>query len=119
MIKGIGCDTVEISRIEKIIGDERFLEKVYTTVEKERISSQGIETAAGIWSAKEAVCKALGTGFVGFAMRDIEICKKESGQPYVKVYKGAYDRLCKINGKNIHISITHEKSMAMAFAIVE
>lgn len=91
-IKGVGCDIVSASRIAKLIVDQRFLDNVYTVYEHEYISENGTQTAAGLWAAKEAVSKALGTGFVGFTAKDIE---------------------------NIHISISHEKEQAIAFAVME
>lgn len=119
MIKGIGCDLVEISRVGKLIDNEKFVEKVYTPSERGRITAQGVEAAAGIWSAREAVVKAMGTGFTGFTMRDVEICKKESGEPYVRLYGRAYEKFCQMRANSIYISITHEKCMAIAFAIME
>ena len=43
----------------------RFLERVFTEGERDAIAHKGASTAAGLWAAKEAVSKALGTGFVG------------------------------------------------------
>ena len=68
MLKGIGCDVVEISRIKSLLPKDGFLDKVYTAAEREVIAAKKAETAAGMWAAKEAVSKALGTGFCGFFM---------------------------------------------------
>ena len=70
-IKGVGCDIVGVSRIAELIADQRFLDKVYTVYEQAYISEKGKQTAAGLWAAKEAVSKTLGTGFVGFTAKDI------------------------------------------------
>jgi phosphopantetheine--protein transferase-like protein len=69
------------------------------------------QSAAGIFAAKEAVAKALGTGFCGFFPRDIEILHKENGKPYVIFHKNPR-RL------KIHISISHTASDAIAFATI-
>ncbi len=118
MIKGIGCDMTDISRIEKDIANERFLEKVYTTYEREKIKGSS-HTAAGIWAAKEAVSKALGTGFAGFKIKDIEICHDDNGRPYVQLYGGARDIFEENGCQKIHISISHERSQAVAFCVIE
>lgn len=118
-IKGVGCDIVSVSRIAKVIVDQRFLDNVYTVYEREYISEKGTQTAAGIWAAKEAVSKALGTGFVGFTAKDIEIRHNESGAPQIVLYNGAKTRSEWIHVKNIYISISHEQEQALAFAVIE
>lgn len=118
-IKGIGCDIVSITRIAEVIVDQRFLDKVYTVYEQDYISKKGIQTAAGLWAAKEAVSKALGTGFVGYTAKDIEIWHNESGTPQIMLYNGAKTRSELIDAKHIHISVSHEKEQAMAFVVIE
>ena len=118
-IKGVGCDIVSVSRIAKLIVDQRFLDNVYTVYEHAYISEKGTQTAAGLWAAKEAVSKALGTGFVGFTAKDIEIRHNESGAPQIVLYNGAKTRAESIHVKNIYISISHEKEQALAFAVIE
>lgn len=118
-MKGMGCDIVQVTRIEEKIVGKRFLDKVYTENEQMLIARKGAHTAAGLWAAKEAVCKALGTGFVGYAARDIEICHKESGQPYIKLYRGAETAAVAMGIVQIHLSISHDANWAMAVAIAE
>ena len=63
MIIGVGFDLVDIIRIERLIGDTRFLERVFSEEEREYIASQGrgaAQSAAGMFAAKEAAAKALG-----------------------------------------------------------
>lgn len=119
MIKGIGCDIVDISRIEQLLNQNRFLEKVYTPYEQEYIRGKTAHTAAGLWAAKEAVSKALGTGFTGFVMKDIEILHNENGQPQVMLCNGAKATAEKLKIKQIHISISHEDKQAIAFAVAQ
>ena len=119
MIKGIGCDIVEISRIEKLMKNSRFLQKVYLPCEQKLIKDKSVHTAAGIWAAKEAASKALGTGFNGFTVLDIEICEEKSGKPHVKLHNEAEKTFEKFGGKQIYISISHEENHAMAFALIE
>lgn len=118
-MKGVGCDIVSIRRIEEKIVGQRFLNKVYTVSEQERIASRGAATAAGLWAAKEAACKALGTGFVGYTARDIEIGHSPQGQPCVELHNGAKAAADLLNIKKIHLSISHDGDYALATAFAE
>ena len=122
MILGIGVDIVEIRRIREILAkDNGFLEKIFTSNEIEYLRRRNLrpEYVAGRFAAKEAVSKALGTGFVTFEMTDIEILKDEKGKPFVKLYKGARVRADELGVNQIHVSISHCQSYATAFAITE
>lgn len=119
LIKGVGCDIVSVSRITELIADQRFLNKVYTAYEQNYISKKGTQSAAGLWVAKEAVSKALGTGFVGFNIKDIEVRYNEEGAPQIALYNGATMRSELIGVEKVHISISHDKEQALAFAVIE
>ena len=119
MIKGIGCDIVSVPRISQMMIKERFSEKVYTAYEQDYIKGKTIQTAAGIWAAKEAVSKALGTGFSGLTAKDIEVRHHENGMPYITLYNGAEKQANLLHIERIYISISHEKVFAMATAIAE
>ena len=74
MILGIGVDIIEIDRIEKAIKKQnKFLEKIFTNKEIEYFQNRkmNIEVIAGNFAAKEAISKALGTGFRGISFLDI------------------------------------------------
>ena len=121
MILGIGNDIIEIERVEKAILKEGFKNKVYTQRELENIEKRGnrTETYAGIFSAKEAISKAIGTGVREFSLTDLEILNDDLGKPYVVVS----EKLNKIlkNKKEdyqIEISISHSKKYATAMAII-
>jgi holo-[acyl-carrier protein] synthase len=122
LIAGIGTDIVEIGRIEKAMGKSgRFLDKVFSAGEQEYLRSRNLrpEYVAGRFAAKEAVSKALGTGFVGFGFTDIEIARSSSGKPEV-VLKEKADRVARGFGDyRMHISITHGRDCAVAFAVLE
>ena len=121
MIRGLGCDLCAISRMEKIMADGRFLHRYFTEEERAYIAARarGAQTAAGIFAAKEALVKALGTGFDGFALADIEIFSDEAGAPHVRLYRGAQARLAEIGALNVMVSISHTKDAAMAVAAAE
>ena len=119
MLKGLGCDLVEVRRVARGMENPRFLERVFTEGEREAIAHKGASTAAGLWAAKEAVSKALGTGFVGFALRDIEILTDEDGAPHAYLRGGAQARLAALGALSIWVSISHDGGFAMAVAAAE
>ena len=121
MIIGIGNDIIEIERIEKAILKEGFKNKVYTERELENIIKRGnrVETYAGIFSVKEAISKAIGTGVREFSLLDLEILNDDLGKPYVIVSEKV-DKILKSkkNDYRIEISISHSKKYATAMAIL-
>ena len=126
MILGIGLDLCEIHRIEKAIARAHFLERVFTAAERARILSvsgpRRGEIAAGLFAAKEAVSKALGTGIAGFGPADIEITPDAAGCPRCALHGGALDRARALAGGDsfrLWVSITHEQGMAAATAVME
>ena len=121
MIVGIGNDIIEIERIEKAISKEGFKNKIYTQKELENIEKRGnrLETYAGIFSAKEAISKAIGTGVREFSLTDLEILNDDLGKPYVVVSE-RLDKIIKSKKENyqIEISISHSKKYATAIAVI-
>ena len=121
MIVGIGNDIIEIERIEKAISKESFKIKIYTQRELENIEKRGdrVETYAGIFSAKEAISKAIGTGVREFSLTDLEILNDDLGKPYVVVSE-KLDKILKTKKEDyqIEISISHSKKYATAMAII-
>lgn len=128
MIYGIGHDVLEIERIQSLMKGrlkDRLLERILTLREIELSRCRGsrlAEYVAGRFSAKEAIVKALGCGIgktVGFT--DIEIVPDKLGKPEVLLSAAAWSRLKLPEGQNykIHLTITHERRLASAFAVVE
>ena len=115
MIRGIGTDIVEIKRIKKAMeSNGRFLEKIFTNTELEYLKSRNLraEYVAGRFAAKEAVSKALGTGFRGIDFKDIEIDRTTLGKPIV-ILKGKAKLIAKKEGQyNMHLSISHGEDSA-------
>jgi holo-[acyl-carrier protein] synthase len=121
MIIGIGTDIVEIERIEKVINrTSSFIEKSFTTNEIEYFKVKGLKgnVIAGNFAAKEAISKAIGTGFRGFGLKDIEILRDELGKPIVNLSDKIYE-LLDIEQFNIHVSISHSRGNAIAYAVME
>jgi holo-[acyl-carrier protein] synthase len=121
MIKGIGVDLIEVERIAKSVvklGD-RFLSRLFHPEELAPFASHKERNVhiAGRFAAKEAIAKALGTGFgEKLGWLDIIIDKEASGKPTATLSKKGQKTFGKLK---IHISISHTKSNATAFAIVE
>lgn len=121
MIFGIGNDIIEIGRIKKAAENQRFLLRYFTKAEREGFP-QGIrrpESIAGAFAAKEAVAKAIGTGFSGFEAMHIEILHNKNGMPYVHLLGPAKELAQKLQIVQFYISISHCKEYAAAIAIAE
>ena len=122
MIIGIGIDIVEIRRIKEAVErNENFVEKIFGKEEIEYLKLRNMrpEYIAGRFAAKEAVSKALGTGFRGFNIKDIVIDRTTLGKPIV-VLKGKAKLLAqKHGGYKFHLSISHGEDNAIAYAVME
>lgn len=113
-IIGIGTDIIEVSRIEKALENESFKSKFLTANEIENLKNKNanIETYAGRFAAKEAIVKALGTGFGKISALDIEITNDKLGKPVSKIMLDEYKSyIC-------HLSISHIKETAIAYALI-
>ena len=122
MIKGIGTDIIEIERIRKAVQSTKgFLEKIFSEKEIDFFYSKKLksETIAGNFAVKEAVSKALGTGFRGFSLKDIEVLRNELGAPMVNLHNNARLLALKLEVRKIHVSISHNKSSAIAYVLLE
>lgn len=123
-ILGTGTDIVDVLRIAKMIErhGELFIGRVYTEHEIEYCASRKAATQhyAGRWAAKEAVLKALGTGWIrGISWRDIEVRNNAAGAPATHLYGGARDVMQRSGIERIHLSISHCRSHATAYALAE
>ena len=124
MIVGTGIDIIEVDRIKISIQkySDRFKKKIFTQKEIDYCDSQAepAKHFAARFSVKEAVLKCFGTGMSGGILwKDIEVDKLESGQPILNLYGKGEKIFDQLNLKQIHISITHDKSYAVAHLIAE
>jgi len=138
MIIGTGVDIVKTERFKKAVlplseGSEggaspRFLVRAFSPREQAYLSAKGPQSMAGLFAAKEAVVKALGTGFAGFFPCDVEILRGISGKPYVVLHGKAKEVLKKLvlvpyplrrRCFSISVSISHSETDAIAFAVLE
>ncbi len=127
MIIGIGNDVCDIRRIEKTLEryGERFLDKVFTDEERRKAFGRAhpARTLAKRFAAKEALSKALGTGFrSGVHMKDIGIVNSPSGRPTLALARGAARRLESLippgYSARIDVTLTDEYPIAEAVVIV-
>ena len=121
-ILGIGSDIVECVRIGRMIEQhgELFLRRVYTSREMRYCQARrhSTEHFAGRWAAKEAVLKALGTGWRrGIGWRDVEIRNDPSGQPHVAVRGYAKEIAKRLELQDVLITISHCRTYAVAYAV--
>ncbi|WP_341281384.1 holo-ACP synthase [Paenibacillus sp. FSL H8-0537] len=128
MIVGIGHDITDMSRMQTILTGSsagRFLQRILTEQELKLAESyegkRKVQFASGRFAAKEAVVKAFGCGIgsiIGFG--DINILRSESGKPECVLSEAAWQRLgLSAAAVRVHITITHDRELASAVAIVE
>jgi holo-[acyl-carrier protein] synthase len=114
MIKGIGIDIIELSRIEALLTRQmKLIDRILTPMEKDRFetlsSRRQVEFLAGRFAVKEAFSKAMGTG-IGkeLSFLDIEIANDPFGKPFIVKPE-----------IHAHISISHSRDYAVAQVIIE
>ncbi len=122
MIKGIGIDIIEVSRVENAVKkNRRFLDKIFSEREIEYIEKRNYNkfTIAGLFASKESVSKALGTGIRGFSWMDIEITHNSLGKPEVELKRNAKKLAEEKDINSISVSISHIKDQALSISIAE
>jgi len=122
MIIGIGIDLVKIDRIDKAGKNQSgFLERVFTESEREYCSKQKYPAQhyAGRFAAKEAVLKAIGTGWsAGVKWTDMEVLHGDGGGPVVNI-SGRVKDLMDLKGvKQILLSYSHDEGYAVAHVVL-
>lgn len=121
MIQGIGVDIIEIARIQSSIEEfgDTFLLKIFTESEIAycRARKNPVQHFAARFAAKEAVSKALSTGWSGeFEWKNVEVTNELSGKPTVTLHGTTAEALKK---SSIHLSLSHSDSAVVAFALIE
>lgn len=123
-IVGVGLDLVELERLAAILARrrDRFLERICRPGEVAPRSAPEalVQHVGGLFAAKEAVLKALGTGWgMGAGFRDVEIVREPGQAPSVRLHDGALRRAAALGVVRVHLSITHERGHAAAIAVLE
>ncbi len=123
MIAGVGTDLAEVDRIQAAIErfGERFLRRIYTPGEIAYVQRKAnrFERYAARFAAKEAGMKALGTGAVGVRWQDFEVANLPSGKPTLRLHGRAAAVAERMGVREIQLSLTHTRAMAMAVVILE
>lgn len=122
MILAHGIDLVDIAHTTRLLGDpsDQFLTRCFTNQEQEAVGT-GSERAArlsGRLAVKEAVMKALGTGFgEGIGFLDIETVNLPSGAPAIVLHGEAERKAAALGIRSWLVSTAHEGPMAIASVI--
>lgn len=121
-VLGHGVDIVDVARIERTLGDhaDRFLERCFTAQERAYAdaSKRRVEHLAARFAAKEAVMKALGTGWAGgVGWSEIEVEREAGGRPVVVLHGAAAERARALGVRTWHLSLSHTESSAIASVI--
>lgn len=122
MILGIGIDIVDIGRISSIHSryGHQFARHILHEAELSELPPNPRRNLASRFAAKEALVKALGTGFSrGVVPAQIRICHDSFGRPHVILHGQAKALADQMGATSIHLSISHEREYAMALVILE
>ncbi len=124
MIRGIGIDSIELARIERVYREygERFLNRIYAPEEQAYALryKDPIPRLAARFAAKEACMKALGTGWNnGVRWKDIVVVNTAMGKPELRISGRAREYLENLSANRIHLSITHSREQATVVVIFE
>ena len=114
----VGVDITDIVRIERAIErwQGRFLQRIYTAEELAYCRKRLPELAAR-FAAKEAISKALGTGIVGVAWREMEVVADNRGKPIVRLHGNALERARALELNEWAVSLSHTDTQAIAMVV--
>lgn len=122
-VVGLGIDVVDLARIRRLYERHggRFTERICRPGEiRPRQGDALIEHLGGLFAAKEAVLKALGTGWAeGLSLRMVEVVKGPGGAPGIRLHDAAAARAELLGVARTLLSISHERTFAAAVAVLE
>jgi holo-[acyl-carrier protein] synthase len=126
-IVGTGVDMIEVERVQRALSrlgtGDRFRQRVFTESEIAYCESRGrprYQSYAARFAAKEAVMKALGTGWnrhVGW--NDIEVLRQRGRAPMIVLHGKAAEFAGTCGITRIHLSLSHTASFAIAYVTAE
>ena len=117
----VGIDVLDVKRMEKLVENESFLVKNFTSYEIKYLNKKKFkdQTLAGLFCAKESFLKALGIGIKnGIQLNEIEVNHDENGKPYYNLSDNVKTILNDLKVKNIDLSISHTDSIATAICVM-
>ncbi len=122
MIIGIGLDVVQVKRMKRWVSNPKLMQRYFAVEEVAAIHSAGVgafQSAAARFAAKEAFGKALGSGLSGLQLNEIVVINDERGKPEYRLSGSALKKMKKAGGEKVFLSLTHEKEIAVAVAVIE
>jgi len=124
MILGTGIDIIEVARIQSAYEKfgERFLNRILLPSEISYCLSHRVPGPflAARFAAKEAISKAFGTGIgAELGWQDMEICRKESGEPFVVLHGAGQQLLERRGARVVLVSLSHTQAHATAVALLQ
>lgn len=121
-VAGIGIDLCEIARVEAALERHgaRFVKRLFREGEVRRApgTRRFAEHVAGLFAAKEAAMKALGTGMRGVAFREIAITRAPGGPPRLALFGRAREVGARLGVRAAHVTITHSETTAAAVVLL-
>ena len=122
-VVGVGIDLADVARIRGLLEKygKSFLSKTFADAEASHCMARAnpAEALAARFAAKEAVAKALGTGFsAGVSPKGIAIENAPSGAPLARLDEAAQAAMEQIGGTRVLVSLTHLKDYAQAVAVI-
>ncbi|MCS7192739.1 MAG: holo-ACP synthase [Armatimonadetes bacterium] len=123
-IIGVGIDIVDVERIRKMAEEysERFFRRVFSDEELSYCMrfSDPFPHLAARWAAKEAVAKAMGTGFTGgVTWKSISVVHTPNGEPIAVLTGAAKSIATNLGVKKVWLSLSHTQNYAAALAVIE
>ncbi len=118
---GIGIDIVDVNRIKHWLTVKGLPQRFFNQSELEDARKKGSAepfSLAARFAAKEAFGKALGSGLKDIRLKDICVINDEKGKPELSVFNSALKAFTESGGKEIHLSLSHEKNMAVAVVVI-
>lgn len=119
-VLGLGVDIVEIDRMAAAIERHpRIKERIFSEAERDYCDKRSKPEVhyALRFAAKEAVLKALGTGFSGMRFLDVEVIREQSGRPVPRLHGRAAERAEELGIIEMHLSLSFTHSTAVASAV--
>lgn len=114
-IYGIGVDVVDMTRFAHTLERQTSVRARLFTPDEQQLEADSL---AGRFAAKEAFVKALRAP-AGMSWQDVEVTADSAGAPSFRLHGAAADRVSELGISNLHLSISHDTTVATAFVVAE
>lgn len=122
MIKGVGIDIIEVSRVKKALDvwGDKFLKRIFTRREMDYAHTKKFshENLAARFACKESVLKAFGNTRIGAKLKNIEVLNDKKGKPEVVLHGEVKEFASKNKIDNIMVSMSHTSNYAVSNAVL-